>query len=264
MGKSFGIVSLKGGVGKTSVVISLGSAIASFGKKVLLVDGDLSSGNLGMHFKIMNPSATLHHVLRRELNAKDAVHHVENFDVVPVSISNKEAVNPLKLRDRIKSLRRKYDIIIIDSSPSLGEETLATMLASDSIFVVATPDCPTLSATIKSINASRKAGAPISGLIINKAYNKNFEIPIKDIEETTGVPVMAVIPYDVNMLRALFNFKSLPEYKPNSKAVSEIKKLAGVMIGEKYKSFSLRNIFNFAPKQEEINREIFYEEMFGD
>ena len=46
MSKTFGIFSLKGGVGKTTVVISLGSAIAGFGKKVLLVDGNLSGNFL--------------------------------------------------------------------------------------------------------------------------------------------------------------------------------------------------------------------------
>ncbi|MBU2052817.1 MAG: AAA family ATPase, partial [Nanoarchaeota archaeon] len=41
--KTIGIISLKGGVGKTSIVVALGSAIADFGKSVLLIDGNLSA-----------------------------------------------------------------------------------------------------------------------------------------------------------------------------------------------------------------------------
>ena len=53
--KTIGIVALKGGVGKTSVTAALGEAFASLGEKVLLVDGNLSAPNLGLHFNIIEP-----------------------------------------------------------------------------------------------------------------------------------------------------------------------------------------------------------------
>ena len=45
---------------------------------------------------------------------------------------------------------------MIDSSPALNDETLAVMLASDEIFIVTTPDYPTLSMTLKSIKDARQ------------------------------------------------------------------------------------------------------------
>ena len=48
------MISLKGGVGKTTAVVSLGSAIADFGKKVLLVDGNFSAPNLGLHLNLFD------------------------------------------------------------------------------------------------------------------------------------------------------------------------------------------------------------------
>ena len=74
MGKIIGVMSLKGGVGKTSVVVALGSAISDFGKKVLLIDGNLSSPTLGLHLNIINPKQTIHHVLNRAANTKDAIY----------------------------------------------------------------------------------------------------------------------------------------------------------------------------------------------
>ena len=59
MGKTIGIVSLKGGVGKTTVVAALGGALSRLGKKTLVVDGNLSSPNLGLHLNIVNPERTL-------------------------------------------------------------------------------------------------------------------------------------------------------------------------------------------------------------
>ncbi len=264
MGKTIGIVSLKGGVGKTSVVASLGSALSEFGKKVLLIDGNLSSPSLGLHLNIIDPEKTLHHVLNRTANTKEAIYEYEGgFNIMPASIFEKIEVNPLRLKDKIKGLKRSYDIILIDSSPSLNEETLAVMLASDEIFVVTTPDHPTLSATIKAIRLAKQRGTPISGLILNKVHNKNFEISLKDIEETLDVPVLAVIPYDVNVLKSLSNMEPYTTHKPKSKGSIEYKKLAGVLVGQKYKQTKLGNVFRkITPKRQEINREIFYKRVF--
>ena len=76
MGKSIGILSLKGGVGKTSVVVALGDALAHLGKKVLLIDGNLSAPNLGMHLNIIDPDVTLQDVLSREKNLNDSIHRL--------------------------------------------------------------------------------------------------------------------------------------------------------------------------------------------
>lgn len=263
MGKSIGILSLKGGVGKTSVAVSLGDALASFGKKVLLVDGNFSAPNLGLHLNIIDPEVTLHDVLNRTSSINDSISNLENFDVIPSKIFTNMKINPFDLRDKLKSLKKKYDIILIDSSPNLNEATLAVMLASDEIFIITTPDCPTLSTTLKAVKLAKQRGIPISGLILNKVYNKGFEISLDDIEKIIELPVLAVIPHDLNFSRALSEFTPLPSFKPNSRASIEYKKLAGALIGERYKPrFNLRDFINITPRKEEINREVFYESMF--
>ncbi len=263
MGKSIGVISLKGGVGKTSVVVSLGSAIAEFNKKVLLVDGNISAPNLGMHFKIIDPEKSLHHVLNREIHARDAIHSLGKLDIIPASIFIKKQLNPLKLKDRMNYLKKNYDYIIYDSSPSLNDETLGVMLASDSLIVVTTPDHPTLSTTIKAVNLAKENGTPIDGLILNKVHNKNFEIPLHHVEETLEIPVMAVIPYDINILKALSEFTSSIKHSPQSEATEEYKKLAAALIGQKYQSSRLRRFFKWInPKKQEVNRLILYQSMF--
>ena len=262
MGKSVGVVSLKGGVGKTSVVVALGKAIAKKGKKVLLVDGNLSAPNLGMHFKIINPEKSIHNVLARESHAKDAIHNLEDIDVIPGSIFTKKQVNPLKLKDRMSYLKRKYDYVIYDSSPSLGEETLGVMLASDGIVVVTTPDHPTLSTTIKAVNLAKRRGISIHGVVINKFHGKKFEIPLESVEDVLEVPVVAVIPHDVKVLEALSEFIPSVDYKPNSKASKEYMKLAGSFVGEEKKKGFWKRIFSIKPKRTEINRLVLYKSFF--
>lgn len=265
MGKSIGVISLKGGVGKTSVVVALGSAIASFDKKVLLVDGNLSAPNLGMHFKILDPEKSLHDVLDREVHVKDAVYSLEKVDIIPASIFTTKQVNPLKLKERIDYLKKKYDYILYDSSPALNDETLGVMLASDSLFVVSTSDHPTLSTTLKAIKSAKEKGTPIEGLIINKVHNKKFEITLREIEETVELPVMAVIPYDINILKALSEFVPSIEHSPKSKASEEYYKLAAALVGEKYKPSKLKSFFSWInPQKQDVNRLVLYKSVFEE
>ena len=263
MGKTIGIISLKGGVGKTSVTAALGDAVSDFKKRVLLVDGSLSNPTLGMHLKVLAPEITLNHVLCRDANACDAVCKLDKFDLIPSSFSARINASPLGLKDKLKSLKKRYDMIILDSSPLLNEETLAVMLASDSILVVTTPDIPTLATTMKAVKTAKQRGVPINGIILNKVHNRNFELSIEDVEKTADVPVVAVIPYDINSLRALSEFTPSTSFKPNSESSQEYRKLAATLIGEKYRPFRWREIFRINPTRQEINREIFYERVFG-
>lgn len=264
MGKTIGIVSLKGGVGKTTIVAGLGGAFSSLGKKVLLVDGNLSSPALGLHLNVIDSKKTLHDVLNRNSRMKEAISSTGNFDVLPASIFHDIEVNPLKLKDHLKEVKRKYDIILLDSSPSLDDETLAVILASDEIFVVTTPDHPTMSASIKAARLARQRGNPIAGIILNKVHKKNFELPMTSIENTLEIPVLAVIPYDLNVLRALSNMEPSTIYKSNSEGSRELMKLAATLSGEKYQQNVISDFFrNFIPSRQEINREIFYKGFFN-
>jgi len=265
MGKVVGVVSLKGGVGKTSSVVALGHALSKHGKKVLLVDGNLSAPNLGMHLNVFPPKRSLQDVLLRRVHAKDAIESLDNFDVISSEMFNDFELEVLSLKSKLKSLKNRYDVILIDSSPKLDEETLAVMIASDEILVVTTPDVPTLGTTMKAVKHAKRRGTNISGLILNKVYNKKFEIPLEDVESTLEVPVLAVIPHDIGFLKALSEFKPLTEHKPKSEASEEFMRLAAALTGEKYKHSRLRNFFRWLnPKKHEINRTIYYRSFFGN
>ena len=256
-----GVLSLKGGVGKTSIVSSLGDALSGFGRKVLLIDGNVSAPNLGLHLNIIDPEVTINHVLMRKSNASKAICKLDNFDVIPASITERPA-NLLKLKNRIQTLKKKYDVIIIDSPPALNEESVGVMLASDKLLFVTTPDYPALKTSFKTIRIAQQRGFPIIGLVLNKVHNKDFEINIEDIENIAKVPVMAIIPHDINILKALSNFTPSTSYKPKSDASREYKKLAATLIGEKYNQPKLKDVFVRTPKRHEINREVYYERIF--
>ncbi len=264
MGKVIGVMSLKGGVGKTSVVSALGSSLAEFGKKVLLVDANFSAPNLGIHFNLIDPEITLHDVFARKAKIDDAIYAVGDLDIIPASLFSKNRVNFLKLKDKIKTLKKRYDFILLDSPPTLTEEGLATLYASDEIFFVTTPDHSTLSNTLKSLNRAIERGNKVNGIILNKVYDKDFELTLDEIEGTASVPILAVIPHDIKVLEAQSNFIPSTEWKPKSRGTKEFKKLAASMVGEKYEPFDWRKYFRKTPQKQEVNRKVFYERVFND
>ena len=111
MGKITGVLSLKGGVGKTSAVASLGHELSILGKKVLLVDGNFSSPNLGLHFNIVDPEATLHHVISRLATPSQAIQKIENLDVLPSSLFWRKKINPLVLTECLSKLQANLSFV---------------------------------------------------------------------------------------------------------------------------------------------------------
>jgi septum site-determining protein MinD len=257
-GKIIGIISLKGGVGKTSSVANLGAAISGFGKKVLVVDANFSAPNLGLHLGLIEPAATIHDILLGKADVSEAIYeHESGFHFIPGAYVSRK-IKPFKLKEKIVHLKDHYDVILIDSSPNLNEEILSTMIASDELLVVTSPDYPTLSTTLRAVRLAKQKRTPITGLILNRVRNKKFELKIEDIEEAANVPVLSVLPEDISVLEALAETKPVTLHKPRAKAAIEYKKLAACLIGERYEDprlwSRLRSVFKKDVAKENINR----------
>jgi MinD-like ATPase involved in chromosome partitioning or flagellar assembly len=269
MTKTIGIIAIKGGVGKTTISASLAADLVNnYSKKVLLVDTNFSAPNLGLHMDIIKPKRTIHEVLDKKALIKSSVHNRFGVDVIPGSYVFPKPLNYLKFRDKIKTLKENYDFIILDSSPSLNEELLATMLASDALFVVTTPDYPTLSCSISAAQLAKNRGKPIHGIIINKIRDPSYELSLREIEEATEIPVIARFPDTKLANRAVFTRMPLSIYDTRSTFSKEISRLNGALTLSKAKSSFFKRLFSIDFRKEEVNRELlkesFYNPLFSE
>ncbi|CAB4742685.1 MAG: AAA family ATPase [Actinobacteria bacterium] len=141
------MVNQKGGVGKTTSTVSLGAALAGYGRRVLLVDFD-PQGAIAISFGI-NPSAlelTVYNLITDEHRHIDEVivhSDVENLDLLPSNIDLAAAELQLvsevgreyALKRALEPVLGNYDIILIDCQPSLGLLTLNALTAAHGVVV---------------------------------------------------------------------------------------------------------------------------------
>jgi len=257
--KTIGIIAIKGGVGKTTTTSNLAAVLATkFNKKVLIVDANFSAPNLGLHLGLVNPRNTIHDVLTDKISTEKALYqHFNGFHIIPGSLVTKK-INPFKLKRKLDELRDYYDIIIIDSSPTLNEEMLSTMIASDELLVVSSPDYPTLSTTLRAVKIAKQKKTPIKGIVLNKVRNRKFELTKEEIEKAAEVPILSVLPDDVKVLEALSKTVPAALHKPNRKVSKEYEKLAVQLIGEEYKKDNiLSKLKGLISEELEMTRSLF-------
>ena len=83
---------------------------------------------------------------------------------------------------------------------------------------------------------------------------------IDEIEEATGVPVIGVLPDDINVQEAIANTTAVASYKPMSNASIEIRKVAAALIGQEYEDprfmSKVKRLFSKEVRKDEINRSL--------
>ncbi|MBI4149922.1 MinD/ParA family protein [Candidatus Woesearchaeota archaeon] len=257
---TIGVIAIKGGVGKTTTASNLAAILANdFKKKVLVVDANFSAPNLSFHLGENAPSDTIHDVLTDKVKIQDAIreHEKGGFAYIPGALT-KGYLYPFKLKKKLEAVKTDYDYIVLDSSPTMNEELVSAMVASDKLLVVTTPDYPTLSATLHAVRVAKDKKTPIVGLILNKTRGKHFELHVEEIENATQTPVLAVLPDDLRILEALANAVPASLYAPLADAVVEYRKLAAALVGQEYEDprflSRVKNLFRTEMPKEEVNR----------
>ena len=166
------------GEGKTAVVANLGIALAALDKRVLLIDFDLSSPNLGGYFMDEIPyKNTVNAVYFDDVSVEDALVRVSpNLYLLMASLDKRRISIDRFAKKLVSQLEAEFDVVILDTPP-LGEnsDTLYFNSVSRNALYVIRYDyagCDVISENIEKLN---KAGTSLLGAVINRVPTKTTQ-----------------------------------------------------------------------------------------
>ncbi len=233
--KIIGVISGKGGVGKTTTVSNVGTAVASeFNRKVLLADGDPNNPDLPLHLGIYSVDKTLKDVLDGTVRIRDALTKLPSgADLLPAPFKTDELIDIRGIREHLTRLD-EYEIVIVDSPPGLGREIEPIFKVCDEVIIVTNLEVPAVTQALKGIVNANKAGVPITGIVLNMVRGKKYELSPMEVELVFDAPVIGVIPEDWRVKGSVASGEPLILSSPSSPASTGFKKLAAYLVGVEY------------------------------
>lgn len=221
MARVIGIVSGKGGVGKTTVAINISSALLKFGAEPILVDADIKMCGASLQLNMSNYPITLSEILRENMSIFDAIYtHISGIKIVPCSFFNE----PVSLSQLQKIFSNPYlsdKIVIVDSPPGIDQPIVEILSSCNEAILVVTPEITSLAGSLKVLKLIRELNVKPLGVVVNR-YLKGLksQTSIEEIKEAFDLPILGIVPEDENIRRSVN--ERLPSFFLNPNCVSSL------------------------------------------
>ena len=200
LGRAIVVTSGKGGVGKTTTVANLGTALAQRGARVALVDADVGLRNLDIVLGL--ESRVKYHVLdvlEDKVSLDEALvpdKHSENLVLLAAAQAReKEEVDTERMRALVQSLRERYDYVLIDCPAGIELGFKNAIVGADEAIVVCTPEVSAVRDVDRVVGLLGNRFKP--QLIINRLrpqlVKKGKMLSVEDVNAILRLPLLGVI-----------------------------------------------------------------------
>ena len=244
MAKTIAFVNQKGGVGKTTSCVNLGSCLRAAGARVLVCDFD-PQGNAISGFGVDKGAVfpTIYDVLISGAPVENAIVHTPYADVLPsnkalagasvemIAMDRREYL----LKEALAKVQENYDFILIDCPPSLELLTLNCLCAADAVLVpvqceyYALEGLSDLLSTVRIVKSRLNPAIQMEGLLLTM-YDGRTNLSMQVAEEVKrhfpGKVFATVIPRNVRLSEAPSHGKPVNAYDGSSRGSVAYKLLA--------------------------------------
>lgn len=211
--KVMSFVSAKGGVGKTTMATSIAAAYASLGKRVVYVDCDLQFGDGSLFFNLSAPRTMLD--LVRESNEIDPdvlerylTTHPSGVRVLPAPPRPEESeyITAAQVRVILQALRKRFDFVIVDTSPVANDVFFAVLETSDDVYMVSTLNLAVLKNNRLLLDLLVAIGYEVGGIrhVLNRANARNG-LKIRDAQRVLQADVYWELDNDYQFVETAIN-----------------------------------------------------------
>jgi chromosome partitioning protein len=252
MSRVISIANQKGGVGKTTTAINLAACLAYINQRVLLIDID-PQGNTtsGVGVEKKNLKVSVYDVLINEEPIESAIVETkyERLSIVASNIQLAGAEIELvpaisreqKLKNALRTVKDRYDYIIIDCPPSLGLLTLNALTASDTVLVpiqceyYALEGLGQLMNTVKLVQKHLNPALEVEGVVLTM-FDARTNLSIQVVEEVKryfrSKVYRTIIPRNVRLSEAPSHGEPIITYDPKSRGAEVYLELAKEVNGD--------------------------------
>jgi chromosome partitioning protein len=229
------VANQKGGVGKTTTAVNLGTALAAVGRKVLILDLDpQANATTGLGLIHGEAELTSYDVVIDDVRIEEAIVRtlVPGLWIVPTSVHLSAAEIELVgvvdreyvLRDKIVGHVDDFDYVLIDCPPALGLLTINALVASDAVLVplqceyYALEGMSHLVRTIERVRGNLNPHLELQGVVLTMFDRRNnlSDMVAEDVRDVFGDKVyQTVIPRNVRVSEAPSHGKPVLLYDLN-------------------------------------------------
>jgi len=194
-GRIVAVYSPKGGVGRSTIAVNLAIATHDLGKRVVLVDGSLQFGDVGVMLNLNPKNKSLADLVPEMASGEpDSVEsalvtHSSGVEVLlaPPTAETAELVPPPYLRRLLEKLRESHDMVVVDAWPWFNETTLAMLDAADVILAVLTLEITNIKDIRQFLELAQQLGYENHKvrLVLNRS-DSALGIRPADVEQSIG------------------------------------------------------------------------------
>jgi pilus assembly protein CpaE len=234
------VFSPKGGVGKTTVAVNLAVALSGSGAaRVCLVDLDLAFGDVAITLQLI-PEHTIAEAVGAEEHLDFSLLETlltrhENCSILaaPTHPEGKDRISPALVRRVLRVLRRHFDYVVVDTSPSFDDQVLHAFDETDECVLVATLDVPTVK-NMKVAIETLDGLDLVQGhrhLLLNRADDEVGLSPA-NVETLLKMPVATALPTALAVANATNHGRPIVLSRPEHPVSKSLVRLAATLANE--------------------------------